>query len=180
MRAFPYLGLGGVMARAIAAASSSDGSASAETFVNTPKPNVTAPTAGKAEDAVFAGGCFWGVEGVFSHMKGVISVPLAMGAARQLRPNTRRYPPVQGTRRLCASCSIPPRLAIRSAARLFFGRRRSNDTQRARAGSRLAISYSFIPAVGGTGTGRACLSPATHGRAHLLPPDRHAPGAFAW
>ena len=56
MRAFPYLGLGDVMA--LAAASSSAGSASAETFVNAPKPNVTAPTAGKAEDAVFAGGCF--------------------------------------------------------------------------------------------------------------------------
>jgi peptide-methionine (S)-S-oxide reductase len=28
---------------------------------------------GHSETAVFAGGCFWGVEGVFSHVKGVIS-----------------------------------------------------------------------------------------------------------
>lgn len=28
---------------------------------------------GNRETAIFAGGCFWGVEGVFSHMKGVIS-----------------------------------------------------------------------------------------------------------
>ena len=33
-----------------------------------PRPAVSADT------AVFAGGCFWGVEGVFEHVKGVISV----------------------------------------------------------------------------------------------------------
>ena len=36
-------------------------------------PTVDAPSRQKQETAIFAGGCFWGVEGVFSHVKGVRS-----------------------------------------------------------------------------------------------------------
>jgi len=35
-----------------------------------PATDITAPTA-KLDTAVFAGGCFWGVEGVYEHVKGV-------------------------------------------------------------------------------------------------------------
>jgi peptide-methionine (S)-S-oxide reductase len=35
---------------------------------------LAAPPAAKTETAVFAGGCFWGVDAVFKHMKGVTSV----------------------------------------------------------------------------------------------------------
>lgn len=38
-----------------------------------PAAAISGPTAGQRETAVFAGGCFWGVQGVFSHVKGVIS-----------------------------------------------------------------------------------------------------------
>lgn len=39
-----------------------------------PKPAIDAPLAAKAQQtAVFAGGCFWGVQGVFEHIKGVAS-----------------------------------------------------------------------------------------------------------
>lgn len=40
-----------------------------------PKPAVDAPLAAakSQETAVVAGGCFWGIQGVFKHMKGVVS-----------------------------------------------------------------------------------------------------------
>ncbi len=38
-----------------------------------PAPAMAEPAAGHREIAIFAGGCFWGVQGVFSHVRGVIS-----------------------------------------------------------------------------------------------------------
>ena len=38
-----------------------------------PAPAQDEPASGKTETAILAGGCFWGVQGVFQHVKGVIS-----------------------------------------------------------------------------------------------------------
>jgi len=38
-----------------------------------PVPAIDEPASGSTETAVFAGGCFWGVQGVFQHVKGVKS-----------------------------------------------------------------------------------------------------------
>ncbi|MFC0226396.1 peptide-methionine (S)-S-oxide reductase MsrA [Serratia aquatilis] len=44
----------------------------AETAVVIPAPTQDEPaTASRTETAIFAGGCFWGVQGVFQHVKGV-------------------------------------------------------------------------------------------------------------
>jgi peptide-methionine (S)-S-oxide reductase len=47
----------------------------AETAINVPAPALDEPLAAGAatEEAVLAGGCFWGVQGVFQHVKGVSS-----------------------------------------------------------------------------------------------------------
>ncbi len=45
----------------------------AEAAVVAPAPAMAEPVVGHRETAIFAGGCFWGVEGVFAHVKGVIS-----------------------------------------------------------------------------------------------------------
>jgi peptide-methionine (S)-S-oxide reductase len=46
-------------------------SGAAETAVAVPAPVVTAPATATRETAIFAGGCFWGVQGVYQHVKGV-------------------------------------------------------------------------------------------------------------
>lgn len=45
----------------------------AEKAMIIPAPRINAAEKGKRAVAIFAGGCFWGVEGVFEHTKGVIT-----------------------------------------------------------------------------------------------------------
>ncbi|OWQ48444.1 peptide-methionine (S)-S-oxide reductase [Roseateles noduli] len=49
-------------------------SASAATVIAAPTSDVAAATGRTTETAVFAGGCFWGVQGVFQHVTGVTRV----------------------------------------------------------------------------------------------------------
>jgi peptide-methionine (S)-S-oxide reductase len=54
-----------------------------------PKPVVDAPlaTSKSAQTAVFAGGCFWGVQAVFEHLKGVGSVTAGYSGGRVNSPS---------------------------------------------------------------------------------------------
>lgn len=64
--------LAGVVVAAFAAACLQP--AQAESGVSAPASAVQAREAKGVKTAVFAGGCFWGMEAVFSHVKGVTSV----------------------------------------------------------------------------------------------------------
>lgn len=56
-----------------------------------PAPAIDAPAASRTETAVFAGGCFWGVDGVFSHVKGVRSTTSGFaGGPRGMRVDYER------------------------------------------------------------------------------------------
>ena len=46
--------------------------ATSAALVTAPKPIIDVPATSHREVAVFAGGCFWGVEGVYEHVRGVI------------------------------------------------------------------------------------------------------------
>jgi len=45
----------------------------AESVTMVPPPAIDQPVSAKTETIVLAGGCFWGVQGVYQHMKGVTS-----------------------------------------------------------------------------------------------------------
>ena len=70
---FAFLILAGLGVLAWATAKPNDGRANAKAVF--PKPTVDAAiwaTKGQ-ETAVVSGGCFWGIQGVFQHLKGVVS-----------------------------------------------------------------------------------------------------------
>lgn len=58
---------------AVAVALSACAPASAETVFDAPAATRVARESGGLKTAIFAGGCFWGVEAVFSHTRGVTS-----------------------------------------------------------------------------------------------------------
>ena len=59
-----------------------------ELAVRAPAPVVSVPSSASSETAIFAGGCFWGVQGVFQHVKGVKS---ALSGFTGVAGNTARY-----------------------------------------------------------------------------------------
>ena len=69
LRRFPLLA---TLAGALAVLAALRLAHTAETAVAIPPPAVDEPASdARSETAVFAGGCFWGVQGVFQHVKGV-------------------------------------------------------------------------------------------------------------
>ena len=57
-------------------------SRSAEAAPNVPPAALSKPASGHSQVAVLAGGCFWGVEGVFEHVKGVSDVTSGFAGKR--------------------------------------------------------------------------------------------------
>ena len=51
-----------------------------------PAPRTVVPSSAPREVAYFAGGCFWGVEGVFEHVKGVHSAVSGYAGGKTARP----------------------------------------------------------------------------------------------
>ena len=70
----------------IAAAISLTGPALAERAVLAPIPAVSIAPTSNREVAIFAGGCFWGVEGVFEHVRGVSSAVSGYAGGKTRRP----------------------------------------------------------------------------------------------
>jgi peptide-methionine (S)-S-oxide reductase len=60
----------------------------AESAVVIPPPTLDETTQARSETAVFAGGCFWGVQGVFQHVKGVTNAVSGYAGGEK---NTAQY-----------------------------------------------------------------------------------------
>ena len=65
------IGLAAALVLGLALFALQPGSSSAETATVVPAPAVDETATTATETAVFAGGCFWGVQGVFQHVEGV-------------------------------------------------------------------------------------------------------------
>jgi hypothetical protein len=66
---------------------------SSETRAVPPPATDSAASAAKSEVAVLAGGCFWGVQGVFQHVKASPAPFPATRAVRRARPSTSAWAP---------------------------------------------------------------------------------------
>ena len=66
-----------------AAAVPNPGSAESAREIPAPKLDATAQTTPTSEVAVLAGGCFWGVQGVFQHVKGVSNAVSGYAGGKQ-------------------------------------------------------------------------------------------------
>jgi peptide-methionine (S)-S-oxide reductase len=62
-------------------------SKAAEDAVNVPPPAVDEPAGSGLETTVIAGGCFWGVQGVFQHVKGVKSAVSGYSGGTTVNPS---------------------------------------------------------------------------------------------
>ncbi len=88
-----------------------------------PDPNIDAPLAAAkgTQTAVFAGGCFWGVEGVFEHVKGVTQVVAGYSGGSVDKPSYEQVS--SGTTGHAESVRIsydPSRISYGQLLKVFF------------------------------------------------------------
>ena len=96
-------------------------SRSAEAASNVPPAALVVPANGHQEVAVLAGGCFWGVEAVFEHVKGVSDVTSGFAGARAAGANYEKVS--TGTTGNAEAVRItfdPAKVSYAELLRIFF------------------------------------------------------------
>ena len=121
-------------------------SRAAEDAVIIPPPAADVPAADGLQTAVIAGGCFWGVQGVFQHTAGVVNAVSGYAGGSK---TTADYEQVStGTHRPCrirADQVRPEEDQLRQdPADLFLGRARSDPAEPPGPGLRHAISLGDL------------------------------------
>ena len=159
-----------------AAAGLAASSPAAEEAHKVPPPAVDEPAGGSSpEVAVVAGGCFWGVQGVFQHVDGVLGAVSGYdgGAAATAhydmtsRGNTGHAELVRDRLR-SAQDHLRPDLAG-----LLLGRARSDGAQSAGPGRRHAVPLRHLPSERRAGAGGEGLYRRARSGACLRRADRH-------
>ncbi len=152
---------------------SSRPSLAADGVVTAPAPKLAEPVSGHSETAIFAGGCFWGVQGVFAHVKGVTSTTAGYTGGKAA---TAEYETVSGGNTGHAeSVKVvfdPTKVNYADLLRIYFSVV-TDPTEVDRQGpdEGLAISLGAVPAVARPGQGRARLYRAARRRARLCQAD---------
>jgi peptide-methionine (S)-S-oxide reductase len=119
-----WLAVTGLAAAAFLVQSPAMPSASGTTATAIPAPTVDEPAGGrpKSETAVLSGGCFWGVQGVFQHVKGVSSAQSGYAGGDAA---TADYDTVStGTTKHAESVRVtydPTQVSYGQLLRVFFG-----------------------------------------------------------
>jgi peptide-methionine (S)-S-oxide reductase len=95
----------------------------------------------KAESAVFAGGCFWSIDGIFKHVKGISDVISEYAGGKLVKPT---YPEVSFGRRGYAESVLltydPRVVSYKTLLEIFF-RVASNPTEFNRQGPDISVQY---------------------------------------
>ncbi len=138
-----------------------------------------APGPGGLQTAVFAGGCFWGVQGVFQHVKGVTQAVSGYAGGNVADPGYERVssgdhrPRGGGPRDLRSG----PRQLRQAAADLLLGGARPDAGERAGARLRHAVPLRAVRRDGPDQdrVAQRLHRPARRG-ARLQPADRHPGG----
>ena len=154
----------------------SGSSSAAEDVKVIPAPAVDQTASGASETVVLAGGCFWGVQGVFQHVKGVTSAVSGLYRRREEHRGIR-----DGEHRFHRARRIGRR-DVRSAEDqlrqdppdLLLCRPQSDRAQPAGARQRHAIPFRDLPGGCGAGENREGLYRATQSGARF-PPPRSSP-----
>lgn len=106
---------------AAAAACQQPSTASAESVVLAPAAQREAHEPGTRQTAIFSGGCFWGVEGVFSHVNGVTSaISGYQGGARRTADYERVSEGDTGHAESVRVTYDPTRIRYDQLLRIFF------------------------------------------------------------
>ena len=150
-------------------------SAKAESAVTIPPPAADASAQSTGlETAVLAGGCFWGIQAVYQHVKGVTNAVsgYAGGAQKDAVVRDRQLGPHQPRRKRARDVRPARDFLRQDPADLFRGRARPDAAQPPGPGHRPAISLGDFPAERSAGEDRAGLHRAARHGQSLQAPDR--------
>ena len=140
-----------------------------------PAPAFDTPSTAAVETAVLAGGCFWGVEGVFEHVKGVKSVVSGYAGGTKADATYAKVVTERTGHAEAVRITYDPKQVSYGtpAADLFLGRARPDPAQPPGPRHRPQLPLGDFPADRRPGPRRPRLHRPARRRPGLSPADRH-------
>ena len=170
--AFPALLLGGLL---LAAGFAATRSTAEEARVIPPPAADEAASGGASEVAVVAGGCFWGVQGVFQHVDGVTRAVSGYAGGEKATAHYEMTSSGQTGHAESVQITYDPRkISYGRILQVYFSVAHDpTELNRQGPDSRHAVPLRHLPAERGTGESRESLYRATRFRPRVQGADRH-------